>query len=606
MNSALATVVVIALVLLIFFWFQRRSLEDVNNATCLMLNNMEYKTDELLKGSSALAYQLFKSNNCTELMMSSERDITNEIRITSMIDNTMLSMPYLQSIYICNNKRALMRKDRDSYYDTESDGQIFDVIYANSILTPIIRKMPVSKDMHLNLYTIIYHTAYPNNRSLDGAVVVNLNADKVYQYISSKLVSRDSSTFVIDPRGNIVAHRDKSMFMKKLSGEDYIHSILRDPASSGVHYVTLKHEKYAVSFVRSEDTKWIFVSMNPYRIITAKLNQSKDFILIVCLVVLLVLLVSYFLLTVRIFRPVTQIINNIRANSSQLGFPGENSKDSAGEFPRDEFRYISQAFSGVLDYVKLLDRREKDNIYILRNNFVWSLLNEREEQPSAPELKKEFAARKIDFDLNKPFAVVILRIDGYKDYIRSNSAKSKNLLLFSIGNIACELLGEVYSGFAFETDSDHEILLINLEPSQIEEFGSVIAPKLKNVQENIEIFLKTSVTAVVSDAAEDAGRISALYRQALLYTNYRLTHGPGGLYMRTNVPESGNLPCDREIKEAVQAVKDGSRETFREMFEELLEKARLCHYEKALKLFTDLHTEIMKIPGNQLQNRCKK
>lgn len=590
LNFALAMVIVIALVLSIFFWFQRRSLEDINSATRFMLHNMEYKTEELLKGANALAFQLFNNNNCTELMMSQERDVSNEQRISTMINNIMISTPYLQSVYICNNKKVLMRKDRSSYYDTESDGRIFDILYANSILTPILRIVPVSKSENLNLFSVIYHSAYPNNKSLDSAVMININAEKLYQYISSLSASKDSSTFVINSTGDMVAHSDKNTFMKNLSNEGYIKTVLQDQAPEGVYYVNIKSEKYAVNFVRSQDKKWIFISMNPYRTITARLNQSKDFILIVCLLVLLILLISYFILTMRIFKPVTQIINNIKANSTKLGLSSENS--------RDEFRYISQTLTGVMDYINILDRREKDNVYILRNNFIWSLLNERENQLSYVELEKEFAVHKIDFDPSQPFAVVILRIDDYKSYIRSNSTKSKNLLLFSIGNIACELLGEIYSSYAFETDSDHEILLVNVAPTQIQEFEGRIAQYLKNIQEKVEKFLNTTITAGVSDVSEEAGQIGVLYRQAQLYTNYRLIRGPGGLFARGIIPDPGGASCDKELKDVVQAVKDGSRGTFVESFGLLLGKMQLYNYERVVKLFTDLYAEIMKVTGN--------
>jgi AraC-like DNA-binding protein len=590
LNSALATVIVIALVLSIFFWLQRRSLEDINSSTRLMLNNMKYKTDELFKGTNALAYQLFKNNNCTELMMSRERDVSNEQRISVMIDNIMISTPYLQSVYICNAKKVLMRKDRGSYYDAETDGQIFDLIYASGILAPIQRIVPVAKGENLNLFSIIYQEAYPNNKSMDSAVIVNINAEKMYRYISSLSASGDSSTFVINSKGDMLAGADKSMFAKNLSGEEYIDTILQDPSPEGVYYITVDKEKFAVNFVRSQDNKMIFISVDPYRTITAKLNRSKDFILIVCLLVLLILLISYFLLTLRIFRPVTQIINNIKANSGRLGLSAEN--------PRDEFRYISQTLAGVMDYINILDKREKDNVYILRNNFIWSLLNERENQPSYVELEKEFAAHKIDFDPGQPFAVVVLRIDDYKSYIRSNSAKSKNLLLFSIGNIACELLGEIYSSYAFETDSDHEILLVNVAATQIREFEEEIAQYLKTVGENVEKFLNTTITAGVSDVSEEAGQIGVLYRQALVYTNYRLIHGPGGLFTRGTIPGPGGASCDKELKDVVQAVKDGSRAAFSESFGRLLEKMQLYNYERVVKLFTDLYAEIMKVPGN--------
>ncbi len=590
MNFALATVMVIALVLLIFFWFQRRSLEDINSVTRLMLNNIDYKTTELFKGTGELAYQLFKNNNCTELMLSEERNVSNEVRIVSNIENVMISNPYLQSVYICNSKKVLLRKDRESYYDIETDKQIFDVIYANNILTPVQRRIPVDKKSTLNLFTIVYHTAYPNNDMLDGAVVMNINADILYKFISSRSISKDSSTFVINEKGGVVAHQDRNMFLKNLSGENYIQDILNDPSKSGNYYANINNEKYAVNFVRSEDTKLIFIALNPYRTITSELNQAKDFILVVCISVLAILLVSYFMLTMRIFKPVTQIIDNIKANSTKLGFTNENTKD--------EFRYISQTLSGVLDYINILDKRDKDNIYILRNNFIWSLLNEREEILSYVELEREFSSHKIDFDLCQPFAVVILRIDDYKRYIRSNSSRSKNLLLFSMGNIASELLGEEYSSYAFETDSDHEILLVNVAPSQIQDFSEKIMHKLKSIQENIEIFLKMTVTVAISDVSGETGQIRTLYRQAMLYTNYRLTYGPGGLFTRSILPEPGNTSAEKEIKDVVLALKEGNREEYANRFALLLEKAQLYHYERIVKLYTDLYVEIMKVPGN--------
>ena len=586
-NFALAMVIVIGLVLLIFFWFQQRSIEDINSVTRLMLNNMAYKTTELLKGTGELAYQLFENNNIIELMMSEERNITNEVRISTNIDNLMISNPYLQSVYICNSNRVLMRKDRNSYYDAETDEQIFDIIYANSILAPIQRRVPVNQNLSINLISVIFHTAYPNNESINGAVIINMNADKLYQFISSRATPEDSSTFVINEKGDVVAHKDKNMFKQNLNGEGYIQMILNDPSNTGYHYADLNDEKYVINFVRSEDYKLVFIALNPYRTIISELNQAKDFMLIVCGIVLLLLLVSYFMLTLKIFKPVNQIISNIQANSKRLGFAGENTKD--------EFRYISQTLSGVLDYISVLDKREKDNIYILRNNFVWSLMNGNRELLSPVELAREFTAHQIDFDLNHPFSVVILRIDNFKSYRLNNSAKSKNLLLFSMGNIACELLGDEYPSYAFETDSDHEILLVNVMPQRIHEFQNEMVEKLKSILENINIFLKTSVTAAVSEVSEESGRLRMLYQQAMLDTNYRLVYGVGQVFSKSVIPEPGNPFCDKEIKDVVLAVKEAECKEFINRFDTLLGIARAYPYERMIKLFTDLYDEIMKI-----------
>lgn len=479
LNSALATVIVVTLAMLIFGWFQRRSLEDINAMTKVLLGNMDYKATDLMSGTGGLAYQLYLNNNVTELILSEDRNVTNEVRVSTAIENLMISNPYLQSVYVVGPDGVRMRKDRGSYYDAETDADILAFVKESRILTAIPRRIDVGRGATLNVFSIVYHDAAPNDELRNGAIVVNINADTWFRYVSSRISESLGRIFVIDAEGRVLSDQDRSLFLKNLADAPDIAQILArmreidalgptasgtDARNSGTLYAELDGERHAVSWVRSEDGSRISVARMPYRTMTESLRRARNFILVVCAAYLVLLAVFYFLLTRRLWRPVTQIADDIRAGTRRLGLE----EDGRGGEARDEVAYISRSMSGVLDYIHVLDRREKDNIFIVRNGFIRELLEGDGPVPRPAELAKGLARARIAFDPSRPFLVAVLRLDEpVAQEAGEDGGRAKELLLFSIGNIACELLGEGFSGHAFESSGDHEILLVNADVGRL-------------------------------------------------------------------------------------------------------------------------------------------
>jgi AraC-like DNA-binding protein len=587
--STLATLLVLTLILLVFSFFQNQSIADINSVTRSALGNMAYKTDTVFAGTGELAYQLFRNNNSIAVMMSKERDISAEIRLATDIEGIMLANPYLQSVYICNRERVLMRKDRGSYYDLEPDADILRLIFDQAILTPIQRKIPINNQESLNVISVIYHTAYPNNEQMNGAVVININATALYRNIIESSEAGDRLSFATTETGTVIVHPNRSLYQTDQAGLPYMKQILADLSDSGSFRIGSGQDSMMVNFVRAHRYGLIFISMSPFATITESLSRAKGFTILVCLIALLLLVLSDYILTRFLFRPMRRMVQDIK-NSDRYHSLGVTSDQT-----RDEIRYISQTLTGVLDYVGVLDRREKDNIFILRNSLIWRLINDQAPLLSPLELERQFAERNIQFNLNCPFALVLLRLDSFAMWGDEKSTSPRNLLLFSVGNITAELIGESFPACAFETESDYEILLVNLDQEQMRDFLPMVTICLQRAQAAVKELLNVSVTAAVSDVSDEISQLSNLYRQALAYTQYRLIYGPGNLFSRQVFSEPGNPPCDKAVKDVLQSVKAGNRDAFIQQFDALLVLARSYSLERALKLLTNLYVEIIHI-----------
>ena len=76
----------------------------------------------------------------------------------------------------------------------------------------------------INVISYVYRDRLTT--STKGTIVVNVNESKVSSFLNSNKFNSESTGYIIDTKGNVISHKDKSLIHQNLSDVNYVKHIL--------------------------------------------------------------------------------------------------------------------------------------------------------------------------------------------------------------------------------------------------------------------------------------------------------------------------------------------------------------------------------------------
>jgi YesN/AraC family two-component response regulator len=186
------------------------------------------------------------------------------------------------------------------------------------------------------------------------------------------------------------------------------------------------------------------------------------------------------------------------------------------------------------------------------------------------EMKDIFRDTKIALPLEGTYAVILLKIDNYKNFQQSFSAQDKETIRFAIINIASEWISKKYANEGLDLRDDHVALILSLTPED-EHFEESAASLIQEAQQFVNRYYKITFTASVSPSMSQIESLPALYNKSLEQSVYRFIYG------HHSVIDSKAVLANESSK------KTGYSKPLEEQFQEALAKCDLTEIERAMK-----------------------
>lgn len=273
----------------------------------------------------------------------------------------------------------------------------------------------------------------------------------------------------------------------------------------------------------------------------------------------------------------------------------------------DEFQFAQKAIKlNVMEYVlkpisanelidvlirvkSRLDQEiaEKENIEALRENYRKSL----------PILKEKFLTSLVTNTLSKEeieeksknygvdlsgncFVVAAVSIDHIMSkYLKDNEIheglyREKELLKFAVLNMVEETVNKYNLGTSF-FDNEHIVVLGNFKETTRTEAIKQMGASMEEIRQNVQRFLKVTVTIGVGNVFYDVVSVSRSYEDAVTALDYKLFMGNNKVIFIEDIePKSRNRIIFDEIKEhsLASSIKLGSMEEVEATIDTLFEK----------------------------------
>ncbi|QNK56565.1 helix-turn-helix domain-containing protein [Paenibacillus sp. PAMC21692] len=587
-------IVLISITLLsgvLYVQFSRSSLEEIQ------LNQRENLRQEAEHMSFireyvfSLGLQTLRDSEVMSVIYSSEVPEIKKYTISLKIANIVTSNPIIHSIYLYNAKTG------DIQYDLSRNTPLFEdpgilkalsEVDAGQTFRFIPRSVAVQKPGgghgEEKIISVIFTDRVGQKKRsdegssklpADGALVINLKSEDVLNSMNLAEEDGDSYTAVIDEDGLVVSDSNLRNFGKNRSGESYISDILSSNADWGYQVRHIDGDKAVVSYYRSESLPWTFINVSSYSMLFDKQRSLLLTIAIICGAILFVGIILSLLAARNIYLPFGKLIQTI---DNQLFTRKLLGADRASS---DDVRYISDAFTNVLEHADHLERSVKDSNAILKREHLKRLLS------GHIEMEKDMQDREV--------AVIAFCLDDYSRFVQLHDRQKQNEIKTSVELIVRKLLPQ---RFAFEpVDFDEEMYTIIVDVEDETAYCADAQSAAADIQQNIRLTLGVSVSVMIGQCVSSLEDAYLSYSNCLELLPYRFAHGQNSVLYNDIIERKRTVDfasLDKRKKRLIEGCMLSNMEQVKRELEGIVEGMRGYPQHYILLIFNQLSLDLLK------------
>jgi AraC-like DNA-binding protein len=402
----------------------------------------------------------------------------------------------------------------------------------------------------------------------DPSVIVVMRIP--YSRLSS-LISTNSKLgdiMILESDGSVIAYNDKTMQGRNLSDSQLYQKIKTAQTPNGNFTIRIDNVSYSVNYIKSSYNDWIYLSMTSLEYVTRDSKAIGWFTLIICIVIIALVILTGYIVTNRMYRPISKVYNMVR------GIPEFH--DEAKQ--KDELGLIEERVKFILKDQERLQSKVYSQLEQLEEFFILKLiLNEMEKDLIEARLKL------YGYTLTPvPMYVLLLRIDTlegtqYKD-------TDRDLMLFSVNNMAGEILnGEIV--LKPVVIDDCQITILGNENRQEEELRDFAFEASERIQQVVKNVLGFTVSIGISRPVRNYSEIHRGYLDGIEALKQQILLGYNAVVFYEDIPG---------VKSLKPVFPD-------ELEQELLNAVKMCDASKAQDLLHEFIERVFQVEVNRYE-----
>ena len=507
-----ATIIIISIVL--FRQFSESSAGEIAEISLNMLKQTSFASDVIYQQSFQVANQMISNNTIFTAMYAKETDYLLQYHVAIELKNIKNVYPFIHSVGIYNgNLRSYVDYLNSGYTDDKLTEKLIldnklnnNYVYFPRTINYEYNTLTPSK----NVVTFILYPHFSNLANLTGAFVINIDESYLRKTIQSIYREANDTVLIVNGNGTVVSDSQDVHFLEDYSGKPYIRKILDDRGSTGHFLEPSGGQQQLISFVKSENLGWTFISIRNYANLFRNIDRLKDITMMVAVGLVLLGILASFMITTSIYNPVKALIKRI----------GNMSRNDPGEQnPRNEIDYLSQRFQSIFNKASTLEDAMDMAYPALVETYFDCLLKGKSD-----ELTEHL---KMITDLDNrlsglSFVVLAIKLD--EPAVISSSSPKQDLMarIRNIRSIATEMLSQHHELDILETTEASLLLLLRFKEPPLFEY---LEKELSNLQILVEQALQVTISIGCGDIVNSKKEIRNSYLTALEFLNYRFFYG---------------------------------------------------------------------------------
>lgn len=544
-----------------------------------ILAQINYNISTMNEIVSTMANNMFLSQELLPLMVHTEPDMIDTIRIYDRLKSTLASNAFLHSIVIYNGDSGkLYSQGKVSFEDPDSEAakQIHRYLSEGQVVRNKLTPMSLQGDSEqIEVFSYVMYDSFLPYDPKESAVIVNVDPEWLFdnlKVVNELATDSASQIFLANNELNLFAFNHEPI----VSGDE-IKQALKQPvgqsASPGGFVVhPVGGEQAIISYTQTDISDLYVVTAQPYSVVLGNVAQMRTVSLAVTgIFIALSVLVSLWL-SHRLYQPVEKLFRQVvrtRHDRSEM-----NGK------AMDELSYMSSVYKQINDHLELAQQEKRNKGDILRSYFLRRWISQSQEITPG-DWSETIADNRLNVRANGGYLLYLITIDEHYLASISNEGKySIELYLFAIMNIAKELIGRSRPCEPVNMMNHELVLLISLGDAEVRESAELVA--IEELQAIIKQYYQLPIHVTVSDRIEKPQQITEQYERCLQYAKYRIVTGGSIItpeMVKDNLTNAEyHLPLELE-KKLVEGMKASNLNQLELVVDKLMEHISKLNYD---------------------------
>lgn len=405
---------------------------------------------------------------------------------------------------------------------------------------------------------------YPLQRSpkaYSGSVVMLIDEKNIYKLLKDIEIVNNGTLYVINGQNRLIASTATNYDMPislNIPETSFINNL---PGKSGLVNSSVNGRNVVISYTSSNINDWKFISIVPEQIFMEKVENIKNFILIVIALGLAVgILLAYYLAN-KNYNPVKELIHLLMNSTSRPD------KFNTG----NEYDLIKQVVVSTMDESHKLKDMLENQRSALRFSFLSRLLNgnisDRENITDSLEYFN------IQF-ISDQFAVMLIHIDCCDRFIKNDSAQEWALVNLVISNTVEEIINLKNRAYSIEVNRRQLALLINFDESNENEILNFMVKTAEDIKHFLGNEFGFILTISIGNVYSGVEQIAASLKEAQVAFDYKIARGCDSIICFRDIREdSGHYyyPLETELK-LINYIKAGKQNQVENLINSIFEE----------------------------------
>lgn len=356
------------------------------------------------------------------------------------------------------------------------------------------------------IITYIYPLT-PYTTALQGALVVNIREYVISNLINTNNINREGYIFIINSKGDVISHVDKSYLCKNISGIDYINKIINNDLNEGYLITEVDDNKSIVSFYKPQNNEWIYVGVFSLEPLISSVNSIRTNTVYLSVLVAIMGVISIYLISKKLSSPVNELIQEIKLNR------GINILED-----RDEMIILRKAFQS------LANELEQNRRKIAQNH----LLNLLEGKRMHQNFDSSILERDFQYD---DFVCASILIDRYNKFVKEYDIDKQYYFKMLIINICEQIINSFYKCVGVNMGKEKIGLIINVESPEINNLEDVLQECFKRIQNETAKIFDYTISVGIGRCYKGYAQIPLSYMEATQALKFKIVYGHGSIIM---------------------------------------------------------------------------
>lgn len=369
----------------------------------------------------------------------------------------------------------------------------------------------------------------PENRI--GCVIVNINEEYFSKSIKQIFGNTDGNLMILDSTGKLLAPSSSDAVFQSIKNLKETNSVLKK--DNGSEKLLLNGKYFALTWIKSYDKDWKYVSLVPIDTLNSQITVTKRFVLAVTILIIIISVLCLRFITTLLYKPLKSLINTIK---DKLDF-----KDEAG----NDLDFIGNVISHLSTKVQEMRDTLVRNTNLIENKLANDIIHGN--YSNEEEIKDRLKLVGKDFP-NKKYCILLSQINA--ELFSKLPFEQREFVTYKMIELINSSLSDNFSLINIRNSDNCIVTILNFN----DEISKIL--DLRQFLSLFEYELRLTCNIAVSEITDSLTEVCNLYNQSKKYLKYSYIYGYGNIFTSAYIKrlEGNNIATDSGILSKLESL----------------------------------------------------